>query len=189
MPGTMIHLLTAYKVNPTASVSFWIGNVAPDAISDWQEKEIKHFRNFPDRTEAITNLARKTDKTDELAEGILLHLFLDWKWDVSIREDFMKKTGENWFLKYRDELSLAGGFMYHHIVWGKIIWEQMDLYDVSSLEIIDGPTNSELKNFISRNRKWHNENNIGPSTTFMPEMIESFTDKVAKEYVIWRKLT
>lgn len=187
MPGSMIHLLTAYKVNPTANVCFWIGNIAPDAVADWQEKEIKHFRNFPDRTDAMMTLARETIKTDDFAEGILLHLFLDWKWDISIREDFMKKTGENWFPKYRDELSLAGGFMYHHTAWGKIIWEQMDLYDVSNFKIVDSATNGELKDFISRNKKWHSENNIGPSTAFIPEMIEVFTDKVAKEYVVWRE--
>ncbi|MHB1483359.1 MAG: hypothetical protein ACYCYI_01725 [Saccharofermentanales bacterium] len=187
MPGSMIHLLTAYKVNPSANVCFWIGNIAPDAVSDWQEKEIKHFRNFTDRTDAMKNLASKTDRTDSFAEGILLHLFLDWKWDVSVRDDFMKNTGEYWFSKYRDELSLAGGFMYHHVSWSKIIWEQMDLYDVSTFKIVDGATNLELKNFISRNKMWHSENNIGPSIAFIPEMIESFTDKVAEEYVIWRK--
>jgi len=44
MPSLMIHLLTAYKYNPKASTAFWIGNIAPDSVSERNEKDKSHFR-------------------------------------------------------------------------------------------------------------------------------------------------
>lgn len=189
MPGSMIHLVTAYKVNPYAGVRFWIGNIAPDAVGDWHEKEIKHLRNLADRTEAITTIAMNSDKADEFAEGMLLHLYLDWKWDVSVKAEYIQKTGEDWFKTYRHELGLASNYAYNHLEWSGRVWEEMDRYHISGYGSVDGATADELESFIHYGCQWHHENNIGPSTAFLPEMIETFTDKVAKEYTTWRKFT
>jgi len=183
----MIHLLTAFKVNPNASLLFYIGNIAPDAVVNWQEKEVKHLRNLQDRTAAMRNLAIHTDKSKDFDEGMLLHLFLDWKWDISVKKEFIKKTGENWFATYRYELGLASNFAFHYTEWSEKIWQQMDLCDISHYGIVDGATSSELKDFISRGNKWHNENNIGPSTAFLPDFIELFTDNIIQEYLNWRE--
>ena len=162
MPSSMIHLLTAHKVDLSGSLLFMIGNVAPDAVANWQEKEIKHFRNCSNRAQALINLAGNTEKADDFAEGILLHLYLDWKWDTSVRDDFIKKVGDEWLLKYREELSLAGSYAFHHTDWSKSVWEQMDSYDAAMYGKVDGATAGELKDFICRNNRWHNDNNIGP---------------------------
>jgi hypothetical protein len=186
MPSSMIHLLTAHKVDPNGCLLFLMGNVAPDAVVNWQEKEVKHFRNSLNRSQALINLAGNTEKCDDFAEGMLLHLYLDWRWDTLVRDDFIKKIGHDWFSKYREELGLAGSYAFHHTDWGKSVWAQMDSYDAAMYGKVDGATAEELKNFISRNNKWHNDNNIGPSTAFTPEFIDEFTSKVADEYTIWR---
>lgn len=36
----MIHLLMAYKVKPNGSTLFYIGNLAPDAVTNWKDKDI-----------------------------------------------------------------------------------------------------------------------------------------------------
>lgn len=101
MPGSMVHLLMARKVNPKDSILFYIGNIAPDAVTNWKEKDVTHFRNLPDRSEALATLARQTSPSDDFAEGVLLHLYMDWRWDTLVRHEFIKATGSDWFTKYR----------------------------------------------------------------------------------------
>jgi len=42
MPSSMVHLLTAYKYDPNASVLFWVSNIAPDCVQEWSPL-IPHF--------------------------------------------------------------------------------------------------------------------------------------------------
>lgn len=58
MPGSMIHLIVAKKVRPNASDLFYLGTIAPDAVNDWQIKDITHFRNLENREPALINLAK-----------------------------------------------------------------------------------------------------------------------------------
>jgi len=188
MPGSMIHLHMAHKINSQGSTLFYIGNLAPDAVTNWKEKDITHFRNLPDRSEALAALARQTSSSDDFAEGILLHLYMDWRWDILARDEFIKTIDGDWFPKYREELSLAGGYAFHHTDWAKDLWEQMDLFHVSEYGEIPGATTEELKDFISRNNKWHNDNNTESSTAFTPEYIDEFISRIADEYTQWKIL-
>ena len=188
MPGSMIHLLLAHKINPKGSVLFYIGNLAPDSVTNWKEKDITHFRNLTDRSESLTSLAVQTSPSDDFNEGVMLHLYMDWRWDIEVRDEFIKKVDSDWFTKYREELSLAGGYAFHHTNWARDLWNQMDNFDAAKYGAIPGATTEELKDFISRNNKWHNDNNTHHSTAFTPDFICEFINRLADEYTQWKIL-
>lgn len=184
MPGSMIHLITANKVKPDGSTLYYLGNIAPDAVIDWHDKDITHFRNLEDRQSALAAFAQKV--TNDFSEGVLLHLYLDWKWDTVIRQKYIDEVGDDWFVPYRNELSLSGSYAFHNTKWAKQIWYDMDLIDVSSYGVTPCASVMDVKKFLSLNNKWHNENAIGPSLAFPPNIINEFTDEVAREYIDWR---
>ena len=62
----------------------------------------------------------------------------------------------------------------------------MDALDKDSYGTTPGASADEVKNFVSRNNRWHNENITEPSLAFPPDMIERFTTQIANEYIIWR---
>jgi GNAT superfamily N-acetyltransferase len=186
MPGSMIHLLLARKINPKGSILFYIGNIAPDAVTNWEEKEITHFRNLKDRSQALTDLALHTPPSDDFAEGVLLHLYMDWRWDTLARDEFIKTVEGDWFTKYREEIGLTSSYAFHHTEWAKDLWEQMESVETSEYGHIPGATAEELRDFISRNIKWLNGSNTEASTAFTPEFIDGFIDKIADEYTQWK---
>mgnify|MGYP000938055346 CR=1 FL=1 len=186
MPGLMVHLITAKKVRPDADLDFYIASIAPDAVQGWHKKDKTHYRDLHDRTEAIMKLAKNTDKSNSFEEGMLLHLFLDWKWDISVRDEYIKNTGGDWYLTYRDEIRRVSANLYHNTPWAHELWKLMDEYDLTKCGNIPGATTQELKELISENRVWHDENNVGPSLLYPPEFIEEFTDRVAREFISFR---
>ncbi|HEY5584921.1 MAG TPA: hypothetical protein VIK78_10570 [Ruminiclostridium sp.] len=186
MPSLMIHLLTAYKYNPNASVAFWIGNIAPDSVSDWKEKDKTHFRDRLDRLDALRELAFTMNLCDDFSKGILLHLYLDYYWDSYPMRNFIENYKEgNWFPIYRNETALAGGWLFHHTQWSKTVWDEMIAYPILEHENSHGIVKENVADFINRNNKWHVENNIGPSSVFTPDFIEEFTSKVAIDFKNW----
>lgn len=49
MAGSMIHLLMAHKVNPKGSTLFYIGSIAPDALTkgfDYQQPYQHSFQTY-----------------------------------------------------------------------------------------------------------------------------------------------
>jgi hypothetical protein len=117
-----------------------------------------------------------------------LHLFVDWKWDIELKDPFMVAEGDGWFPKYRPELGLAGGYAFHHTAWSRKTWTAMDAVAISEYGAVDKASPVEIKNFVSFMNRWHNENNIGPSSAFPPERIEQFIDKTVRDYVDWRNI-
>ena len=180
MPGSMIHLIVAKKVNPDGNTRFYLGNIAPDAVVDWHDKDITHFRNLSDRRPSLISLAKETK--DDFAEGVLLHLYFDWKWDIIIRQKFIDKTGNNWFSPYRYELSLAGSYAFHHTEWAEQLWNDMDLLESTNYGATPRASIVDVKDFVSRNKRWHNENILTPSAAFPPDVISNFTTQIAEEY-------
>lgn len=187
MPGSTVHLLMARKVKPNGSILFYLGCIAPDAVLDWKDKDITHFRNLNDRSEAMAALALQIPQSDEFSEGILLHLFTDWRWDTLARDEFIKKNEGDWFTRYREELALSGKYAFCHSDWAQDVWKQIEQCDISEYNKIPGATAADLKNFISHNYKWHCENNTEPSAVFTPEYIEEFIIKIADEYIQWKR--
>lgn len=184
MPGSMVHLLAAERVNPRGSALFLLGNIAPDAVADWHDKDITHFRNLADRRPALKALAHET--AGDFAEGVLLHLFVDWKWDTTVRQDYIDKSGDDWFSGYRNELSLSGSYAFHHTDWATGVWQQMDSLAIETFGETPCASAQEVKDFVRRNHRWHIENAVGPSLAFPPSVIDRFTAQVANEYIRWR---
>lgn len=59
MPSSMVHLLTAYKLNPVASITFLIGNIVPDIVNEWKENDRIHLRDMSDRRGALEELVSR----------------------------------------------------------------------------------------------------------------------------------
>ena len=126
MPSMMVHLLTATKVCPDAPALFWLGNVAPDAIGSREEKDKSHFRTIPNRIDALRDLALSISGENPFSEGVLLHLYLDLRWDIEAYQNFaVAYTGEDWFRAYRNEIALASAWLFHHATWSMEVWQEM----------------------------------------------------------------
>jgi len=180
----MIHLIVAKKVRPSGSALFYVGNLAPDTVVDWHDRDIVHFRDLDDRQSALASLANET--IGDFAEGMLLHLYFDWKWDDDVRQKFIDITGNDWFAQYRNELSLAGSYAFHNTEWAKQLWQDMDDIHMDCYGVVPRASADDVKDFVSRNNKWHNVNITEPSPAFSLALIEEFTSKIAIEYVDWR---
>jgi hypothetical protein len=188
MPASMVHLLLARKVYPDAPTLFYIGNIAPDAVTEWKIKDKTHFRDIEDRTDTMRDLALGLDLSDAFSNGVLLHLFLDWKWDIGPFEKFKaEREGTDWFKDYRHELSLSGIWLYHRLPWSKALWKDMAETDPSRFGKLDYVTREDIGRYIRRNYHWHEENDCGPSSVFTPEFVNSFTDKTALNFIEWKK--
>lgn len=186
MSGLMVHLMMAHKINPNGAALYYIGNVAPDAVSDWKYKDLTHFRNLQNRRDALDDLAHRTDPSDSFAEGVLMHLYLDWKWDIQARDSFIRKTKGEWFTKYRAEISYASSYAYHHTDWAKDVWDMMSACNPSEYGSAPGATAEELKDLIEKNYKWHRENKTKRSKAFPPKYIDEFIHKTVEEYTEWK---
>lgn len=190
MPSLMIHLLTAYKYHPNAPVLFYLGNIVPDSVDDWKEKDKTHFRDQTDRLCALRGLAINMDLRDDFSKGILLHLFLDFYWDTYPMHNYIENyDGDNWLLAYRHETALAGAWLFHHTKWSKKLWDEMLACPKLAYEKGHGVAKENVADFVERNFKWLVENNIGPSSVFTPDFIEEFTDKVAVDFKNWLEST
>ena len=185
MPGLMLHLIAAHKVRPASSALFYTGNLAPDAVSEWKRKDHTHFRDLEDRQPALARLARHA--VSDFDEGVLLHLYFDWRWDTVVRQEFINQAGEEWFAPYRREIALSSGYAFHHTAWAGQVWDAVSAVDPRDYGETPDASPEEVRDLILRNDKWHRENDIGPSAYFTPERIEAFTDQVAREYAAWRK--
>lgn len=185
MPSSMVHLLAAYKYNPEASMEFLIGNIVPDIIKGWKEKDRNHLRDREDRPGALRELASTLDLQDDYDKGILFHLYLDYKWDTEPREEFIKDyEGYTWFDPYRHEIALSGAWLFCHTEWSDRVWKELLAYPLENLKNNEYDKN-EIRKFIAQNYMWHKNNAIGPSLFFTPELIEEFTSKVAIEFRDW----
>jgi hypothetical protein len=127
--------------------------------------------------------------SDDFSKGILLHLFLDYYWDSYPIRNFIENCKDgNWFPAYRHEIALAGGWLFHHTQWGKTVWDEMAACPMLEYKSVYEIANKDVVDLISRNRKWHIENNIGPSSAFTPDFIEEFTSEVAVNFNNWLEI-
>jgi len=182
MPSSVIHLLVAKKINPIADIAFYIGNIAPDAVSDEQKKNIIHLRNVPDREIALKDYILKVNNKNEYIKGIILHLFVDWKWDKLIIPDFEKEHGKN---KYGQAMITATLDAFHNTEWSYQLWEQMELcenYDFIETEYI---LKNEIRSFINNRRKWQMENKALSASIFTPSIIDKFVNDTVNDFNNW----
>jgi len=180
----MVHLMVAKVIEPSGSLDFYIGNVAPDTVKDREQKRVTHLRNVPDRESALRELALRLNGNDYL-KGILLHLFVDWKWDTTLMTDFAQQEGEGWHAEYFSEISLMAAYAYHHISWSSDLWAKMETCDDYSFVPTEYLTKEAIKRRIAEQHKWSMENDIGPSVAFPPELVDKFVNGSANEFRKW----
>ena len=121
------------------------------------------------------------------SEGVLLHLYFDWRWDTTLRQTFIDAIGDEWFVPYRHEIALSSSYAFHHTDWAIPMWDAVSTVSPRDYGRTPGATPEEVRDLILRNYTWHRENHLGPSDYFTPERIESCTDEVAREYTAWRR--
>jgi len=184
MPSYFIHLSVAKKVNPTAGLDFFIGNLAPDSVSG-KNKNINHFRNEPDMDLALKNFARTQNMKNEYLKGFLLHLFTDWKWNDSILADFIKNEGDGWYRKYDYEYGLIESYGSSNTIWVYKLREQMNLCEDYNYIETKFVTKEGIKAMFESSHKWKLENKTEPSTAFPPELIEKFAVDTADDFIKW----
>ena len=183
MPSSMLHLLVAKKINPNASIDFYVGNIAPDAHKDQNIKTKTHLRDVYDRESALKELAQKAK--NEYLKGMLLHLYTDWKWEQTLLSDFAKKEGENWYEKYNEENSKMVAYAFHNTDWAYCLWEQMALCDGNNFIETEFISKDDVKLLIQRQRNWLMDNKLASSSACPPALIEKFADNVADDFDKW----
>ena len=176
----MIHLLAAYKLKSDAPSQWWVGNIAPDTPPQTrEEKDISHLRNLSnaDRELKLREMADSLQPNDFYNEGKLFHLYLDYYWDIeAIHNFYTHDTTDNAFINYRNEIAVAGRWLFHNKDWSRKVWDLM----------ADMPNKTaDEEAFITRNYKWHSQNDVTQPTFFTPDYIEDFTDRMVEKYKRW----
>jgi len=193
MPSTMIHLMVAREVEPEADALFWVGNFAPDCVTEREKKDPLHLRNRTDRFQALAELRGALDMGDPLARGWLLHLFVDTCWDADqiglFRAWYVPlHPGENWFPAYRAEIARATFWLYHALPWAKSAMDEIAGADLSARK-------SRLPVPLER-VDWYRgrvvERHAGSDPESAPwfyelDGIETFARDTAKRYWDWMK--
>jgi len=182
----MIHLLTARRLRPDGGTLFYVGSIAPDAVSGWHEKDSTHFRDRDDREQPLLDLAKETD--GDFAEGVLLHLYTDWKWDIAFRDAYIDRHGPGWFPDYRAQLGQAGRYIYRTSDWALPLWKRMEQADPALFGDTPAATPDQVHSFLISNHCWHRQfEEEGPSPAFPPDQIDAFVEQIAAEYPPWRE--
>ena len=187
MPSLMIHLLTAQQCRQDPTALFYVGSVAPDAVEGWKEKDKSHFRDLPYRAAALRALAKATDPADDFAEAVLLHLFLDWKWDGTYIAAFQKAHGADWFLPYRAEIGAVSARLYH-MTNSRQVWQSMADLDPAEFGHFNGTNGEQIHDLILRSHDFH-QNNPDMPGFYTFEQVFEFIEGAAREYGAWRQLT
>ena len=180
MPGPMLHLSVAKKVNPNASIAFYAGNLAPDAVKGRENKDKAHFYGIPDREKAMKQFALKAD--NDYLKGALLHLFVDGKWWEAHLSDFAEKEGEGWFTKYREEGWKMASYAFHNTEWAYDLLKQIENWDYSGFVETEFITKDNVK-WVSSELLVNNK--LEASKIFSPELIEKFANDTADDFVKW----
>ena len=144
-----------------------------------------HLRDRPDREEALRELAKNTDMSDDFQKAVLIHLCLDYLWDTSHMKDYIIKTGEEWFRPYRNELAISASYLYRHTPQSKKIWDDMLLVSPDEYCSCSDYTKDNIRAFLVRNAAWHEDNTLGPSEAFPPAIINTFTQKATQSIRCW----
>jgi hypothetical protein len=180
MPDPVLHLSIAKMVNPNAGIDFYIGNLAPDAKNNREQKDKAHFYNVPDRATALREFALKA--YNEYLKGMLLHLFVDGKWWETHLSKFAEKEGEGWYAKYNEEGWKMASYAFHNTEWACSLFEQMENWDYNGFVETEFITKENLKWFSG---KLLLMNKLEASTVFTPALIEKFAHDTVDDFVKW----
>lgn len=185
----MIHLLIAHDFDADMPPRFYLGSLAPDVLSEREEKDKTHFRTVPveKRMDALADFAHSLDMKDEFFLGTVLHLYADYYWDIGPQRDYIKMYGDGWFLPYRRQIAIASGNIFHSYEWSLPYWEKLMSYDIKEKECILGITPQNLSAFLERNKIWHIEHDEPESEFFNSQLIKEFAANTVRGFSEWVK--
>ena len=179
MSASMFHLAFAREIAPDAPDEFFVGSLAPDCIVVRRVKDHTHLRDALSREAALRALRDATPPEDAYGMGILGHLYYDWLWDTAVRALF-KRLGVR---RYRQEISDASVWWYHHADWSAELWRRIVACPVTRY-LGHGLPAGLVCDYVSENRLWHMRSDCAPSGVFPPEDCAAFTEKAAEQ---WRR--
>jgi hypothetical protein len=181
----MIHLAIAKKVQPNASIDFFVGNLAPDAIHDDKIKDKAHLYDVPDRETALRKLALEAN--NDYIKGMVLHLFVDTRfhafWNENTSLPFQE--GKEWLAKNREENSKINSYAYHNTEWAYSLFKEMENWDYGGYVETEYIDKEDIKWFISWKHEWCMKNKLASSSVFPPALVEKFVDDMAEDFKIW----
>lgn len=186
MPSALIHLLTGRNYKIDVGIPFFVGTVAPDCVSERVIKDHTHLRDSADRHSDIVSLRDSLDLNDEYQLGALLHLFTDMLWDEGPQKNYKEsypEPGNEWFKPYRYEISLASSFLFHRTNWGEPLWRDMLECPNEKIDALSDFPPEAIRGYLTRNYKWHRENDIGPSLSFPPDLVQAFCRMTAEKFI------
>lgn len=184
----MIHWYSAYLYAPEADAAFFAGNNAPDTIGDRLFKDRFHFRDVPDRKEALKEWARAHDLNDPYTLGFLLHLYTDILWDDGPQAELRTSTDNSWFKPYRAAIHRASCKLYRDLPWAQQLWDSVLAWtDQQPDEIRLGIPMSSVNFFLHKTYKWHNEANPEDYGYYTRPQIEQFSISAVSSFKDWLK--
>ncbi len=185
MPAAMMHLNTALAYRPDADPLFLIGNLAPDCLDIREFKDRTHFRSSKDRKGDLRRLRDDTDMSNDMELGVLLHLFLDYKWDHITENDFREiffPDGVFRFQYYRGQIHNISACLYYASAENEKMWDTlcavpMEKYDTHPLF-----RGKDIKEYLRVNAEWNKKVTAVQSEVFSPEFVDSFIKRSASQF-------
>jgi hypothetical protein len=191
MPSTMVHLMVAREVEPTGGALFWVGNFAPDCVTEREKKDPLHLRDRTDRWAALTELREALDPADPLARGWLLHLFTDTCWDAGQIGLFRawharKEPGADWFVRYRAEIARATFWLYRALPWAEGVMGEIANADLSAPRAALPVPTELIKWYRDRVVERHTGSDPDSAPLFYERAaLDAFARETAGRYIDW----
>lgn len=185
MPVSMIHLSVARKVNPDASIAFYVGSLAPDANRDGNIKDKVHLYHLPDRENALRMFALNAN--NDYLKGFLLHLFADTKFHTFWNENtpMPYQTGKEFWEKYMEENSKINSYAYNNTEWAYSLFKEMEDWDYSDFVETEFITIDDVKWFIPWNHERVMKNKLDSSSVFPPAFVEKLVNDTVEDFNKW----
>jgi len=190
MPVHMIHLFVAKKVNPNASLAFYVGNLAPDASRDGDtrsDKKIKsHFYDASDRDDVLRKFALNAN--NDYLKGYLLHLFADMQLHVFWKKNTIfppYQFGEESWTKFMEENNKINSYAYHNTEWAYSLYKQMENWDYDGFIETLSISKDDVKWMIPYRHERIIANKLDSSTVFPPALVEKLVDETVEEFNKW----
>ena len=150
-----------------------------------QNKVAFHLRNAPERETALKDYALKSNNENEYIKGVVLHLFVDWKWNDTILADFAKSVGDGWYKKYHEEVGLIESYGTTKTPWLYALRQEMLLYSDYDFVETGFVSRQSIKTMLDNSDMWKVVNKTNPSLAFPCELIENFATNIAQEFAMW----
>ncbi len=185
MPSAMMHLNTALAYRPNADPLFLIGNLAPDCLDIRELKDRTHFRNSKDRRGDLRRLRDNTDRSDDLELGILLHLFLDYKWDHVTEYDYRDTffpNGEFLFKYYRGQIHDISACLYYASPENEKMWDTLCSIPVKEYDTHPEFRGKDIKEYLRTNHEWNKKVTPKHSEVFSDEFVDNFINTSARQF-------